>query len=214
MSKQIQSRFITLEGGEGVGKSTQIALLVEALENAGIKTLCTREPGGTPSAEDIRALFVKGAVDRFDALSELFLILAARRDHWQRKIRPALEAGTWVICDRWLDSTKVYQGIVKGLDLPMIEELSLLSTDGRQPDLTLVLDMPVEMGLARAGERNDDETRFEEMGLSFHQKIQQGFFDLLQKGETRYQRIDAQGTVTEISQKIFHAIEEKCGITL
>lgn len=209
-NKQIRSRFITLEGGEGVGKTTQISLLAEALKKIGIDTLCTREPGGTDGAEDIRKLLVTGAIDRFDALSELFLILAARRDHWRKKIRPALDAGKWVICDRWLDSTKVYQGIVKGLDLKMIDNLSLLSTDNRHPDLTFILDIPVEIGLVRAGKQLHNEMRFESMGLDFHKGIRQGFIDLSKyENLPRYQLVDANDNVPNISKKILDIVEAK-----
>ena len=145
--------FITLEGGEGAGKSTQAKRLAESLERRGIECLLTREPGGSPGAEVIRRLLVQGERDKWDAKTETLLLFAARADHVSRQIRPALEAGSWVICDRFTDSTYAYQGSGRGVSREFIEKLEALVLDGFAPDVTLVLDVEPRIGLARTSGR-------------------------------------------------------------
>ncbi|HYL48994.1 MAG TPA: dTMP kinase, partial [Stellaceae bacterium] len=167
-----RGRFITLEGGEGAGKSTQARLLVAALQRAGIDALETREPGGSPGAEAIRDLLLRGSPDAWDAQTEALLMVAARRNHLVHTIRPALTAGRWVVSDRYADSTMAYQGFGRGLPLEPLRELHrFICEDLRHPDLTLILDLPVEIGLQRARHPN----RFERMGQDFHQRMRDGF---------------------------------------
>ncbi|MEX6725792.1 dTMP kinase [Parapedomonas caeni] len=199
-------RFITLEGGEGTGKSTQVARLAERLRSTGREVIVTREPGGTPGAEAIRALLVQGEVDRWDALSETLLLNAARHDHVERVIRPALARGAWVVCDRYVDSTLVYQGIAKGLDVELLVRLHEQATGPLWPDLTLVLDVPAAIGLARAASRRGDETRFEAHDAAFHERLRAGFLDLAARYAGRCAVIDAIVDVDAVSAAIWQAV--------
>ena len=170
--------FITMEGGEGSGKSTQCRLLGDALARNGRKVVRTREPGGSPGAEEIRRLLVDGDVDRWDAMSETLLLLAARRNHVGHVIRPALQRGDWVVCDRFSDSTMAYQGYGHGLDRAMLRDLSARILDEFAPDATLILDIPVDVGLARAASRDGGEDRYERMDRAFHERLRQGFLEI------------------------------------
>lgn len=170
-----RGRFITFEGGEGAGKSTQVRILAERLRGAGLEVVATREPGGSPGAEAIRALLVTGDVDRWSPVSEALLMYAARRDHIERTIRPALERGAWVISDRFADSTRAYQGAGGGAAPGLVASLENFVLEDTRPDLTLILDLPVELGLERAGLRGGAEARFEAKGVAFHQRLRDGF---------------------------------------
>lgn len=171
-------RFITLEGGEGSGKSTQAKRLGAALEKIGMDVLLTREPGGSPGAEDIRKLLVTGAPGRWDALTETLLVYAARADHVARTIGPALLAGKWVICDRFTDSTYAYQGGGRGLARETIRRIDSVVLDDFKPDLTLILDLDVETGLRRAMGRGGDESRFENFDRDFHERLRRAFAEI------------------------------------
>lgn len=164
--------FITIEGGEGTGKSTLIKALAAALVPYGYDVVTTREPGGSDGAEEIRNLLVTGGTDRWDAMTELLLVNAARRDHAERVIRPALARNALVLCDRYIDSTRCYQGS-RGVPRALIDRLHT-DTIGLDPDLTFILDMPPEGGLARAGARGGD-ARFESMGLAYHTALRNAF---------------------------------------
>lgn len=205
-ARPVSGRFITLEGGEGTGKSTQVARLANRLREAGHEVLVTREPGGTPGAEAIRALLVQGEVDRWDALSETFLLNAARHDHVERVIRPALARGAWVVCDRYVDSTLVYQGVAKGLEPDLLVRLHEQATGPLWPDLTLVLDMPAEIGLARAASRRDDETRFEAHDTAFHERLRAGFLALAERYAGRCAVIDATVGVDAVAAAIWQVL--------
>lgn len=170
-----QGVFIAFEGGEGTGKSTQIKYLSESLEALGKAVIATREPGGTPGAEEIRALLVTGQADRWSPLVETLLLNAARADHIERLIAPAIQRGDWVISDRYAGSTVVYQGVVKGVRPDVIGDLHQAATGGLWPDLTIVLDLPAATGLARTAGRGGVETRFEDHGLAFHEQVRRGF---------------------------------------
>lgn len=206
--------FITFEGGEGSGKSTQLALLKTALERANIAHINTREPGGTPSAERIRALLVSGEADAWHPISETLLFYAARTEHVQRLIKPALAEGKLVVCDRFADSTRVYQGVGKQVDGAFIDELHRLSLGSFAPYLTFILDIEPAKGLARAKSRQDTENRFEEMELSFHQRIREGFLAIAKAEPERCVVLDAtqdpqtlhQGIVRHLQQKLQLAI--------
>lgn len=201
-----RGRFITLEGGEGAGKSTQAALLLEYLTSQGIHAICTREVGGTASAEEIRNLWLHKDKDHWDALTEVLLIMAARREHLVKKIWPALEAGTWVISDRYVDSTRVYQGVVMGLGLAKIDALYHEIAPDFWPDLTLFLDLPVEQGLARVAARQGQDDRYQQQDQDFHQHLRQGFVTLQRQEPRRIVTIDAAGHANETALFIQQAI--------
>ena len=160
--------MITVEGGEGVGKSTQVDMLLGALAGAGIVAMRTREPGGSEGAEAIRRLLLDGATERWDAVAEALLLYAARRDHVVRLIAPALDRGVWVVCDRFADSTLAYQGYGRGLPLADLLALHRFALGAFAPDLTLILDLPVAEGLARAARRAGTADRFERLDPAFH----------------------------------------------
>ena len=172
------ARFITFEGGEGSGKSTQARLLADRLQAAGVDVVVTREPGGSPFAEQVRALILDPATAPHSALSEALLFYAARADHLDRTIRPALGSGRWVICDRFSDSTRVYQSVAGGLDAATIEALEQLVVAPTAPDLTFILDLAPEAGLARAAVRRQagaPTDAYETRGLAFHERLRSGY---------------------------------------
>lgn len=202
-------RFITLEGGEGTGKSTQIRRLAAALEKAGLAVLCTREPGGSPGAEEIRKLMVEGEPGRWDAVTETLLAYAARVDHVARTIGPALRAGTWVISDRFNDSTFAYQGVGRGLARETIRRIDSAVLDDFAPDLTLILDLDVKTGLERALARSGMENRFEKFGTEFHEKLRQAFLDIAKRSPERCRVIDASGPEEQVAEAIFAAVSRR-----
>lgn len=203
-------KFITFEGGEGAGKSTQIIALATKLTAAGITCITTREPGGSPGAEEIRNLLVTGEVGRWSAMTEALLFAAARDDHLNRTIRPALEAGTWVLCDRFSDSTRAYQGAAEGLSPEIIEALDQLVVGTTQPDLTLIMDLPVEEGLARATSGEDgDENRFERMGLAFHERLRMAFIVIAREAPERCAIIDATQSKEDVASAVWDVMREK-----
>ncbi|MFD2234005.1 dTMP kinase [Phaeospirillum tilakii] len=202
-------RFITFEGGEGGGKSTQTALLAEALRARGLEVVTTREPGGSPGAEAIRALLVSGDTGRWDGVTEALLHFAARRDHLRATVWPALERGAWVISDRFADSTLAYQGFGHGLDPELIGTLYRLAVGRFAPDLTLILDLPVEDGLRRAGHRGGGEDRYERMGLDFHQRLRQGFLGIAAAQPRRCAVIDAAQPVAAVHRAVLETVEAR-----
>jgi dTMP kinase len=183
--------FVTLEGGEGAGKSTVARGLSQLLAERGIAHVTTREPGGTPGAEAIRALLVTGEAERWSPLSELCLFYAARHDHLERLIRPALAAGQVVVCDRFADSTRAYQGQAGGAGRAAVETLDALIVGATQPDLTLIFDLPPEAGLARAAARGAGEARFEGKALAFHAGLRAAYLALAAEAAHRCVVIDA-----------------------
>lgn len=210
-------RFITFEGGEGMGKSTQLKRLASALEASGQRCVTTREPGGAPAAEEIRRLLVEGAVDRWQPMSEVLLHNAARVEHLAATVRPALEQGAWVICDRFTDSTLAYQGYGHGVDTAAIANLHWLLFGDFKPDLTLILDMEFDEGLKRAGDRAGDqagegadaEDRYERMDLDFHKRLRRGFLEIAAAEPKRCALIDATGDVETVHQRIMAAVRER-----
>ncbi|MGH1483269.1 MAG: dTMP kinase [Geminicoccales bacterium] len=206
-------RFITFEGGEGGGKSTQILRLAASLKEAGLDVVTTREPGGTEGAEAIRNLVTEGTTDRWSPLTETLLFLAAREDHVARLIRPALARGQWVLCDRFIDSTRVYQGIAGTLGLELIDRLHATIFDDLTPDLTLLLDVAVETGLARrrgTGEVN----RFDQMQVDFHQTVRTGFLGLARSEPARFSVVDAGLAEAAVHNVIQHIVAERFGLPL
>jgi len=207
-----RGRFVTLEGGEGAGKSTQLGLLADSLRATGADVLTTREPGGAPGAEAIRRLLVDGAVGRWDAVSEALLHFAARRNHLVDTVWPALDAGRWVLSDRFADSTMAYQGVGQGLGRPAVEALYELAVGNFAPDLTLILDVSVEIGLDRAAGRAGGEDRYERMGTEFHQRLRQAFLDIAEREPERCAVVDAGAPMEEVAAAIRYAVGERLGI--
>lgn len=205
-------RFITLEGGEGSGKSTQTRRLARALEAKGLTVLLTREPGGSPGAEDIRALLVNGEPGRWDALTETLLIYAARADHVGRTVGPALLADKWVVCDRFTDSTYAYQGAGRGLARETIRRIDSLVLDDFKPDFTLVLDLEVEAGLKRAAARGGVESRFENFDRDFHERLRQAFLDIAKRNPDRCALIDAGDDEETVAASIWAAVARRFGL--
>ncbi len=204
-----RGQFITFEGGEGAGKSTQIKRLADALKKRGYDVVLTREPGGSPGAEAIRKLLVEGEPGRWDGITETLLFAAARRDHVERTIRPALERGAWVLCDRFMDSTIAYQGYGAGVDLALVRRLSTDAAGDIVPDLTLILDLPVEAGLARAIGRAGGEDRFERKGAEFHARLRDGFLAIARSEPKRCVVIDATGTPDAVAEAISKTVSER-----
>lgn len=202
-------KFITFEGGEGSGKSTQSKLLVEYIQNQGIEVVHTREPGGTEGAEAIRSLLVNGEPGRWDSVTEVLLLAAARRDHVMRKIRPSLESGTWVICDRYVHSTIAYQGYGHGLGLDFITMISNMTIGRVLPCLTFFLDINPMDGLKRAHSRNAGEDRFENMDIAFHETLQHGFRSMAAAEPERMMAIDASQSIEAIQQQIIDTVSKK-----
>ncbi len=203
--------FITLEGGEGAGKSTQARRLAAALAAAGVPVLRTREPGGAPGAERIRELLLSPG--SWDSLTEAMLHFAARREHVVRSIRPMLAAGAWVICDRFADSTLAYQGAGQGLAYETWARLCDLTLEGLQPDLTLILDLPVEAGLARAGARSAAD-RYEKLGADFHARIRAGFADIARREPARCVVLDAAQDADAVYAAMTETLRQRLGAKL
>ncbi len=209
-----RGRFITLEGGEGAGKSTQIRLLADALAACGKEVVVTREPGGSKGAEEIRALLVSGETGRWGPVTEALLHTAARRDHLERTVWPALDAGRWVICDRFFDSTMAYQGYGLGLGRDLVGALQSTALGDFRPDLTLILDLPVETGLSRAIARRGGEDRYERMDIDFHRRLRDGFLDIAAREPERCAVIDASHPIESVQASILDAVTRRLGVTI
>lgn len=205
-------RFVTVEGGEGAGKSTQLRFLAASLRADGCEVIETREPGGSPGAEAIRALLVNGETERWDGLAETLLHSAARRDHLARTVWPALERGAWVLCDRFADSTLAYQGWGHGVPPADIATVTRLVAGAFKPDLTLILDLPVEVGLARARERGaGGEDRYERLGVDFHRRLREGFLAIAAAEPGRCAVIDATRPLEEVRDAIRAEVARRLG---
>ena len=200
--------FITFEGGEGSGKTTQIQQLKNWIEsNMESVNLClTREPGGTIEAETIRALLLNGAASKWQPTTEAMMMSASRHEHVIHVIKPALARGDVVICDRFIDSTHVYQGYVGGVDNALLDGLDQLSCQGLVPDLTLLLDINSNVGLARTIQRGNAESRFESKGAAFHHKVRQGFVERAEKYPNRIAKIDAARPADEVTMDVIVAV--------
>lgn len=201
--------FITLEGGEGAGKTSQINMLAGMLAERGYKVLTTREPGGTKEAESIRNLLVQRDGGEWNAMAETLLLFAARAMHIEKVIKPALEAGTTVICDRFTDSTVAYQGYGRGLSLEKIYQIERTAIDGFAPDMTIILDIEAEEGLNRSNKRlaaekgyDQTEDRFERMEIEFHNKLRQGFLEIAKKNPDRCFVVNAAQSMQEVYEEI------------
>jgi dTMP kinase len=205
----VAARFITLEGGEGVGKSTQLKRLAEVLRGRGLEVVETREPGGSPGAEAIRRLLLEGEGDRWTAEGEALLFAAARADHVARTIRPALERGAWVLCDRYLDSSIAYQGAAGGVGTDAIRALHAAGSKGFLPDRTLLLELPAEEAGGRLRVRDArGSDRIGGRGGGFHDRVAQGFRALAEEEPERFRRVDASGSPEEVTPRLMAAIED------
>ena len=202
-------RFITFDGGEGTGKSTQACRLAAALETRGISCVLTREPGGSSGAEDIRKLLVNGEPGRWDALTETLLLYAARANHVAHTIRPALAEGQWVICDRFSDSSYAYQGAGRGVDRETIRRIESVSIGDFKPEFTIILDMPAALGLERARSRASSETRFEQFDVAFHERLRQAFLDIARRAFDRCAVIDADADENAVAGAILDAVSTR-----
>jgi len=207
-----KGRFITLEGGEGAGKSTQARLLAAELEKRGIAVVVTREPGGSPGAEDIRKLLVEGEPGRWDPLVETMMMFAARADHAAKTIKPALARGSYVVCDRFTDSTYAYQGSGRGLPRETIRRIESIAVPDLKPDLTLILDVPTETGLRRAEARHGGASRFERFDIAFHERLREAFREIARHHPERCALIDATQSEDEVSAAILRVVEARCGV--
>ena len=218
-----QGKFISLEGGEGAGKTTQIKMLADTLKAAGFDPVITREPGGAPGAEMIRSLLVEGGIDRWQPMTEALLHFAARLEHVRETIAPALEEGQWVVSDRFSDSTIAYQGYGHDLGQETMARLHELVLGGFQTDLTLILDIPVEAGLARAGKREAGkieagesvwEDRYERMDLDFHRRLRDGFLDIARRNSERCLIVDADQAPDQVHTLIREIVQNRFGVDL
>jgi dTMP kinase len=201
--------FITFEGGEGSGKSTQVALLAERLRIRDFEVVTTREPGGSPGAEAMRLLLLNGVVKPLGPTAETMIFAAARDDHVQTKIAPALSRGAWVICDRFIDSTRIYQGVLGNVDRRIIRALERATVGDAMPDLTFVLDVPVEVGFARVSGRGEAKDRFESEQIEFHIQLREAFLDLARNEPERCIVIDAAQEPDVVATRIWLAVVER-----
>ncbi|MGD9867443.1 MAG: dTMP kinase [Hyphomicrobiales bacterium] len=207
-------RFITIEGGEGSGKSTQARMLGERLQQKGHRVLLTREPGGAPLAEEIREFLLSGKAKHFGARGEAVLFAAARDDHIKNAIRPALAKGQWVVCDRFMDSTRAYQGTAGGVKPQLLKALERVIVGDTRPDLTLILDLPAREGLERARARRQaegggDGDRFESMDEGFHEALRQGFLSVAREEPGRCVVIDAQQNPSAVAEDVWEAVVQR-----
>lgn len=205
MTSSLRPKFITLEGGEGAGKSTQINLLAERLRALDIEPLLTREPGGP-----IRDLLVRGDAS-WTPKSEALLHFAARAEHLETVVQPALANGQWVICDRFADSTMAYQGYVQGAGSDFVSELYALVVGDFVPDLTLILDLPVSTGLSRAQARQDGEDRYERMGQVFHENLRDAFKEIARLNPERCVLVDADRGIDDVAESIWQVVSSRFG---
>lgn len=201
--------FITFEGIEGCGKSTQSKLLCEALIDRGFPVVFTREPGGTPAAEELRSFLLKPRDEKFPPFAELSIYEAARAFHVENLIRPSLKEGAVVICDRFIDSTVAYQGYGRGIDVSLIERLNREATGGLKPDITVLLDLPVEEAFRRILDRRKD--RMESEGVDFHRRVREGFLRIAGKEPDRFIVIDGTKSVEEIHSEILQEVLRRLG---
>lgn len=207
-----RGRFISFEGGDGAGKTTQVFHLSTALRKLGIDAITTREPGGSEGAEDIRQLLVSGRLERWDSITEALLHTAARRDHLMQVIEPALANGQWVICDRFADSTLAYQGYGLGANLQSLQRITDIALDNFTPDLTFMLDISPDVGLRRTEVRADDTSRYELMDKSVHERIRKGFLCIAKDSPDRCEVIDASFDPAVVRLEIQNIVSKYFGV--
>jgi dTMP kinase len=205
----MRGSFITFEGGEGSGKSTQVSLLAERLRLRGIEAVTTREPGGSPGAEAMRHLLLSGLVKPLGPTAETMIFAAARDDHVNATIAPALSRGAWVICDRFIDSTRIYQGALGNVDRRIIRALERVTVGSTMPDLTFILDVPVEIGFARVSSRGQEKDRFEAEEIEFHIQLREAFLDLAHNEPERCVVIDASQPPEAVASRIWLVVIDR-----
>ncbi len=208
-STPARGRFITFEGGEGVGKSSQIERLASALRHAGMDVVQTREPGGTPQGEELRKILLQGDADKWDAVSETLILNAARRAHVENIIKPALAAGKWVLCDRFIDSTMAYQGFVKSVGRDVVEKIQQLVLGDFKPDLTFILDLPTSITLDRVDKRKGKKDRIEMDYHKMHTVLRGAFLDIAGREPDRCLVIDGTGGFDAVTDRLLGAINAR-----
>jgi dTMP kinase len=213
-SQPNNAELIVLEGVDGAGKGVQSRMLLSAMKAAGLDVILTREPGGSPGAEEIRRLIVEGEPNRWDDMTELLLIYAARRSHVMDTIKPALKQGTWVISDRFADSSRAFQGVAGNLGIDVVDRIHEEALGDFNPELTLILDLDPEISLSRADARGGAEDRFEQKGIEYQARVREGFRQLAEMTPQSRKLIDASGTMDEVSQKVLDCINAHFNLTL
>ncbi len=213
-SQPNSAELIVLEGVDGAGKGVQSRMLLSAMKAAGLDVILTREPGGSPGAEEIRRLIVEGEPNRWDDMTELLLIYAARRSHVIDTIKPALKQGTWVISDRFADSSRAFQGVAGNLGIDVVDRIHKETMGDFNPELTLILDLDPEISLFRADARGGAEDRFEQKGIEYQARVREGFRQLAEMTPQSRKLIDASGTMDEVSQKVLDCINTHFNLTL
>lgn len=203
-----QGKFITLEGGEGAGKSTQVKNLCAFLKARGVEVLQTREVGGVPTAEELREFWLSKGEGHWDSVTELMLIMAARREHLVKKIWPALAAGYWVVSDRFVDSSRAYQGVAMGLGLEKVEAVYRQIAPDFLPDMTLLLDLPASAGLARVAARGGQDDRYQQKKIAFHEKLREAYVTLARQESARWRVIDASADADAVTAQIERVVAE------
>ena len=206
--------MIVIDGVDGAGKGVQSRLLHQSFQDAGLTCILTREPGGSPAAEEIRELLVCGDPEKWDSLTELLLMYAARRAHLRDTIWPALERGSWVISDRFADSSRAFQGIAGELGLEVVEQVHRITVGDFRPGLVLILDLDEEIALARAAARGEGEDRFEKKGAEYQRKVRQAFRQIAESDPEHYRLIDAGGDIETVRDRILAAVNQRFGLEL
>lgn len=201
--------MIVIDGMDGSGKGVQTRRLRDALLQAGYKTILTREPGGSPGAEEIRRLLVEGEPNKWDAMTELLLMYAARRSHLVGTVWPAMAEGSWVVSDRFADSSRAFQGIAGELGLDVVEQIHRIAVGEFKPDLTIILDVPVKIALERASARGGVEDRFERKGAAYHERVREAFIKISQSDNKRYALIDGSMMIDQVTAAIFQVIKSR-----
>jgi dTMP kinase len=209
-----KNKMIVIDGVDGSGKGVQTDRLYQAILKQGLSCILTREPGGSPAAEQIRELLVNGEPEQWDSMTELLLMYAARRAHLRDTIWPALQQGRWVISDRFADSSRAFQGIAGELGLETVETIHAISIGEFNPDLVIIMDIDQEVALSRAASRGAGEDRFEKKGNDYHRKVRAAFQSIAASDTERYLLIDASGSIDQVTHKIFDGVEKKLGLEL
>ncbi|MBT3204335.1 MAG: dTMP kinase [Gammaproteobacteria bacterium] len=210
----MMNKMIVIDGVDGSGKGVQTRRLHQSILDSGLSCVLTREPGGSAAAEDIRELLVNGDPEKWDSMTELLLMVAARRAHLRDTIWPTLEKGSWVLSDRFADSSRAFQGIAGELGLDVVNEMHKLSIGDFNPDFVLILDIDEHVALARAEARGTGEDRFEKKGNEYHRKVRNAFRDIAESNQDRYKLIDASGSMDEVTSKIISAVNSKFSLNL
>lgn len=206
--------MIVVDGMDGAGKGVQTRRLRDELIRAGYKAILTREPGGSPGAEEIRRLLVEGEPNKWDSMTELLLMYAARRSHLVNTIRPAIADDIWVVSDRFADSSRAFQGMAGELGLEVVEDIHRIVVGDFKPDLTIILDVPVNVALQRAGTRGGVEDRFERKGVAYHERVREAFIKISQSDSEKYALIDGSMTMDQVTAEIFQVVRSRLNLRM